>query len=55
MHLLRKSHGHHEIWNYLVPKCSFCHNLKGASDQKTYLTKVVKEIFSYEVKYYVDH
>ena len=27
----------------MVTKRSFCHNLTGASKQKTYLTKVVKE------------
>ena len=27
----------------MVTKCSFRHNLTGASKQKTYLTKVVKE------------
>ena len=31
------------IWNQLVTKCSFCHNLTGASKQKTYLTKVDKQ------------
>ena len=29
--------------SHLVTKCSFRHNLTGASKQKTYLTKVVKE------------
>ena len=27
----------------MVTKCSFCHNFTGASNQKTFLTKVVKE------------
>ena len=27
----------------MVTKCSFCHNFTGASNQKTSLTKVVKE------------
>ena len=43
MHLYRKCHGDHKIWNHLVTKCSFRHNLTEATKQKTYLTKVVKE------------
>ena len=28
---------------YFGQQCSFCHNLNGASEQKTYLTKAVDE------------
>ena len=42
-HLYRKCHGDHLIWNHLVTKCSFCHNLTETTKQKTDLTKVVKE------------
>ena len=31
------------LWNHLVRKCSFRHNLTGAHKKKTYLTNVVKE------------
>ena len=43
IHLRCKFCVDHKIWNNLVTKCSFRHNLTGASKQKTYLTKVVKE------------
>ena len=32
-----------KLCSYLVTKCSFCHNSTGNSNQKTSLTKVVKE------------
>ena len=38
-----KCHGDQKIWNHLVPKCLFCHNLTEATKQKNYLTKVVKK------------
>ena len=43
MHLWWKCRVDHYIWNHLVTKCSFCHNLTEATKQKTYLTKAVKE------------